>query len=359
MYDLDPEKRTPIFYVIAIFVLSFGSLWLGSYGLNLKFNWNNSNADQNILNNNATVIDSIASFKDIISETSNSIHQSVSKPTISSPSTTILIGGDVMLDRKIRLLGQEKGYDSLLSSVAPLFKSADISVVNLEGPITSYPSKTLLANGVLTKDMSFTFAPGSTKALSKAGITAVSLANNHGDNFGEKGVVETKQWLKQSNLEWFGSPWNASSTELIIQKNGMSIAFIGYHAFQPGITRILYDIKRLSSEGNFVIVMPHWGNEYATTSTEAMRDQAKEMIGAGAKAIIGSHPHVIMNNEVIAGVPVYYSIGNLLFDQYFSTDVTKGEIISLKLVYGPDGPSIDSVGAYNTRLDKIYGVVLE
>ena len=360
MYEVEPIRNsTPLFSVLGAFIFGFGSLWIGNYAVHVALGNGENNIVKNRPNNQAAVLDSTSSYNVETPDTRSFIQKSVTSTDIPSPSTTILIGGDVMLDRGMRLLGQMNGYDSLFTSITPLFKTADIVVVNLEGPVTAYPSKTLLSNGTFTKELSFTFAPGSTKALYNAGITAVSLANNHEDNFGVKGVTETKEWLKQSNLQWFGNPWNVSSSELVMDKNGMKIAFVGYHAFQTGLSRVLTDVKRLTSDGYFVIVMPHWGEEYTSHPSGAMRDQARSMIGAGAKAIIGGHPHVIMDNETIAGVPVYYSIGNLLFDQYFSPEVRKGQIVQLKLVNGPAGPSLDSVETYNTELDKERGVIVK
>ena len=251
----------------------------------------------------------------------------------------------MMFDRKIRYLGEKNGYETLLSSCDAELRDADITIANLEGPITSNPSKTLLPNGKFGDSLTFTFDPKVAKALKQNGITAVSLANNHSYNFGVAGLKETKKWLKDAGVGYFGSPWNATSTELIIKENGINIAFVGYHAFEPGLSRILSDIKRLSSAGNFVIVMPHWGEEYVSTSTAKLHDLAAQFVAAGAKAVIGSHPHVVMNHEMIGNVPVYYSLGNLLFDQYFSDKVKSGEIVSLDLVFGPDGATISSSSA--------------
>ena len=196
-----------------------------------------------------------------------------------------------MLDRRIRYIGTKKGYDYLFSSVTPLFRTADVVIANLEGPVTTNPSKTLLPSGVTTDNMSFTFAPSSVQALSNAGITAVSLANNHEDNFGAAGVAETKQWLAKSGVQWFGSPWNVGSSSLVVNSKGMKIAFVGYHSFQSGIENVLADIKRLSADGDFVIVMPHWGPEYVSEPTIKMRDDARRFVAAGAKAVIGSARH--------------------------------------------------------------------
>jgi poly-gamma-glutamate synthesis protein (capsule biosynthesis protein) len=250
----------------------------------------------------------------------------------SSSSLTIVIGGDAMFDRGVRRNAQKYGYDSLFSSsTSQLFKQADIVAVNLEGPITSSPSKTLLLNGSITKELSFTFNPKTADALANIGIDAVSLANNHTDNFGTAGLAETKKLLTKSNIQYFGDPRNASSTEIIITKNGITVALVGYHGFQPGFDRVLQSVKRLSDLGYFVIVMPHWGNEYSTSSSSFMRSQARSLVAAGASAIVGMHPHVVLEHSYMGNVPVFYSLGNLIFDQYFSPEVMTGNVVELKI----------------------------
>lgn len=365
--ESEPRNRWPVMSIFAAVFFGAGSIWAGAQGLQLTFGHASSRSLAQVskvdimpaTGNTANVLNSTRDFKKAVSDTTSFIQNAISKAVPLSSPTTIMIGGDIMLDRKIRSIGQKKGYDYLFTSLSSLFKTADIVIANLEGPVTTNSSKTLLSTGKLTQDLAFTFAPGSVKALSKAGITAVSLANNHEDNFGTAGVVETKEWLKKSDLQWFGSPWNTASTSLVLNVKGMKIAFVGYHAFQSGIDTVLADIKKLNAEGNFVIVMPHWGPEYTSKPTVKMRSLARSFIKAGAQAIIGSHPHVIMENETIAGIPVYYSVGNLLFDQYFSDAVLNGEIISLKLVNGPGGPNLDSIMVYGTKLDREKGVVLK
>jgi len=370
MFEDEPRNKIPFLAILGAVFFGAGSVWAGSQGLRVAF----SHLPVNSNTQKASIIDVMkiaSSTTPIVSDISSStidetldvasriLRSTISSIELPSASTTILIGGDLMLDRRIRWIGEKNGYDYLFTSLSPLFKSADIVITNLEGPITSNPSKTLLPSGATTKGLAFTFSPKTADAISKAGITAVSLANNHTYNFGAAGVAETTRWLKKSSVGSFGNPWNASSTELVIEKNGMKIAFVGYHAFEPGIARVISTVQKLSAQGDFVIVMPHWGEEYSSAPSDKMREQARTMIGAGAKAIIGSHPHVMMSNETIAGVPVYYSLGNLLFDQYFSPEVMKGEIISLKLVSGPSGPAIGEVRTYGVQLDKNKGVVLK
>lgn len=281
-------------------------------------------------------------------------------PVSASPKSdlTILISGDIMLDRNVRLAGNRYGYDSLFSSVSSLFAEADISVANLEGTITGNPSKTLLPDGRTTKSFVFTFATSTAPVLARSGISLVSLANNHTDAYGQAGLNETRKWLSQAGIGYFGDPWNSSSTEAVISKNGVSVAFVGYHAFQSGFDRVVSTVRRLSAEGNFVIVMPHWGEEYVTVAPSLLKGRARTLIAAGANAIIGSHPHVVMDHEWIGGVPVFYSLGNLLFDQYFSPEVMKGNIVELHIEKTRGGPKLDHVSIYETSLESRRGVIV-
>ncbi|HTK33112.1 MAG TPA: CapA family protein [Candidatus Paceibacterota bacterium] len=307
-------------------------------------------------------------FLTVTSDTARShANQESSAVTIPSTATstiTILISGDIMLDRYVRASGEKNGYDSLFDGVRGLFHSADIAVANLEGPITSYPSKTFLKNGSFTKSFTFTFAPSSTPALLGAGITLVSLANNHTDNFGRDGVMQTHSYLNDNGIDWFGDPANISGTEKIICKNTICIAFVGYHEFELGFENIVNDVSRLAHEGYPVIVMPHWGDEYASTSPERVKEMAHKLIAAGAFVIVGSHPHVIEDREWIDGVPVIYSLGNLLFDQYFSKEVLLGNVAELTISENGTYAHIDRVRLYTVsnalkKGPRLTGVPIE
>ncbi|MFA6405071.1 MAG: CapA family protein [Candidatus Paceibacterota bacterium] len=255
----------------------------------------------------------------------------------------VMIGGDVMLDRGIRLLGNKYGYDSLFANIAPLFKRADIVAINLEGPITSTSSQTLLPDGKTTDSFTFTFAREVATTLSNAGITIVSLANNHSDNFGMNGIEETRENLDNVGIKYFGNPWNSTSNEEIMCKKEICIAFVGYNSFRSGFDRIVSRVKTLIEQDNFVIVMPHWGEEYSPSPTDKMKLEAKELVDAGAKVIVGSHSHIIGENEWLGDVPVYYSLGNLLFDQYFSPETMKGMVVELFIANNDGEPSLDHI----------------
>ncbi len=321
-----------------------------------------------------TILIETSSQKAEVLETATTNPSIPEKNTNTSTSEiTVMIGGDVMFDRGIRLFAERNGYDSLFDeSIVSLFKKADIAVVNLEGPITSYPSKTLI-NGKSMETLTFTFSPKARTALRDAGISMVSLANNHTDNFAFLGFMETQDWLEDAGISWFGNPWNSTSTKMsrektsdtkspiatVVTKNGITVAFVGYHSFQLGIDRVIAEIKRVSAPNVFTIVMPHWGEEYSTVASERMRSQTQAFVAAGADAIIGAHPHVVMNQEWMGGVPVFYSIGNLLFDQYFSPEVMRGNIAELHITQDASGVKLDRISTHETRLVKGKGVTLE
>ena len=81
---------------------------------------------------------------------------------------------------------------------------------------------------------------------------------------------------------------------------------------------------------DFVIVMPHWGTEYKTTSTENQKYLAYRWIDAGADMVIGGHPHVIEESEIYKDKYIYYSLGNYIFDQWFEEDVKNGLAVNFK-----------------------------
>ncbi len=77
------------------------------------------------------------------------------------------------------------------------------------------------------------------------------------------------------------------------------------------------------------IVYVHWGTEYERIHSRFQEELAMRLIDAGADAIIGHHPHVIQDVALYKNVPIFYSLGNFIFDQYFSTDVQEGLMVEL------------------------------
>jgi poly-gamma-glutamate synthesis protein (capsule biosynthesis protein) len=97
------------------------------------------------------------------------------------------------------------------------------------------------------------------------------------------------------------------------------------------------DIRAARAAGaQVVIVYPHWGTEYKATPNAGQRTWAHRMIDAGADLIIGSHSHWAAAMEVYKGKPIWYSLGNFVFDQDWSEQTEEGLILELTF----NGPAL-------------------
>jgi poly-gamma-glutamate synthesis protein (capsule biosynthesis protein) len=239
-----------------------------------------------------------------------------------SPSATIIVGGDMQFDRYIRQVSDTVSPDYPFSCIDSVIRNADLAVANLEGPITDNPS-TSMGTVVGTSDnYTFTFPPRTAALLKRHNIGIVNIGNNHILNFGAAGLRSTRSYLDAAGVGWFGDSAIATTTV-----QGIPIAFINYNQFSPGPMPTF-------PPGYISIVYTHWGEEYQG-ATENEKALAHRFIDAGADIVIGSHPHVVQEHEVYKGKNIYYSLGNFIFDQYFSSAVTHG--LLLKVHVTPTG----------------------
>lgn len=230
----------------------------------------------------------------------------------------IFFVGDVMLDRYIRQVGKKKGYEHVFSCVAPTLSAYDVVVGNLEGPVTNEKSQSIQSSIGEPHNTRFTFSPESLAELRKY-FDVVSIGNNHIYDFGEEGIEETITHLSKENIVWVGDPRNEISQTIF--QEGLSISFVSYNQFFGSASTTITNIER--AEGDIIVVLAHWGDEYVDAN-ELQRRHAALFAQAGADIIIGSHPHVIQEYEKIGNTHIFYSLGNFIFDQYFSPEVQRG-----------------------------------
>ncbi len=260
---------------------------------------------------------------------------------------TITAVGDIMLDRYVRETVRKNGPSFPFGKIQSEL-NGDIVLGNLEGPFTDQAS-------VATNDhLIFTFDPALAPSLYDVGFTTLSLANNHALNFGQTGLTTTRQILTNAKLESFGDPGNKHGFGVTQEINGRRIAFIGYHGLVTGRDNILDDIREAKVNGLFVIVMSHWGVEYQLTPSAKQIADAHALVDAGADLIIGAHPHVVQPFEIYREKFIAYSLGNFLFDQYFSSDTLEGLLLRLTFdnnVVGIELIPLVTVNGQVTRLD--------
>lgn len=237
---------------------------------------------------------------------------------------SILFVGDIMLDRTIRKDGEVYGYDSLFSCLKDEFSKYDEVVGNLEGTVTNFTSVSRDAAYEAPESFRFTFDPEAVHTLVEIGLSIVSIANNHIRDFGEQGIEQTILNTNQMNLLTFGDPRSSVEKRYAIKDiKGTKIAFIPYNHFFGTKEQTIKDLEVTRNISDLQIVFAHWGDEYVKANIN-QKNTAHEFVDNGADLVIGAHPHVIQESEVYKEVPIYYSLGNFIFDQYWEEAVRNG-----------------------------------
>lgn len=248
---------------------------------------------------------------------------------------TLIFGGDLMFDRSIRQKIDQYGVNHILEDVSPVLQQADIVIANLEGPVTNFQSKSVNSAIGSSSNFIFTFDPMVTSLLKNNSITLVNLGNNHIQNFGLEGVKQTKEYLTKENIVFFGNTGTEVTPQKrvnIINHQKRKIAFVNYNQFTPsGWEAALSDMEYATTNSDLQIVYTHWGNEYVPLANAVIVEQAHTLVDAGADLIIGSHPHVVQQKEVYKDVTIYYSLGNFVFDQYFSQETKTGLLVKVEV----------------------------
>lgn len=235
---------------------------------------------------------------------------------------TLLFAGDVMLSRHVdEIIQRQRNQNFPWEKIAARTKAADLFFVNLEAPF----SKTgPYDNG----DMVFAVRPEYVTGLVQAGVDVVSLANNHYRDAGEAGVALTKRLLARQRIQYVlpGHP-------TVLNIRGAKIGLAG-SAYNLGLDAqtLRQDIAKLKKrEATFIVASMHAGTEYAKTPSKAQRDFAHAAVDAGANLVVGHHPHVTQTTERYRKGFIVYSLGNFIFDQFWSAETMRGAVLEVRL----------------------------
>jgi poly-gamma-glutamate synthesis protein (capsule biosynthesis protein) len=244
----------------------------------------------------------------------------------------ILFTGDMMFDRYIRQSSEKRGDDFVFAGTKDVLMQNDLVVGNLEGPVTNNSSVSVNSEFGSRNNYIFTFAEKIAQNLGNNNIKMVNLGNNHIYNFGEDGLSQTKQNLKNADIDFVGDP-SGEKRIAYFQKKGTSVAFVTYNQFESDAkNKTLADIAIAKKNGvNTIILYTHWGQEYLPNPSEGIKSLGHEFVDAGVDLIIGSHPHVTQPSEEYKGKMIYYSLGNFIFDQYFSSQTQQGLLVQIEI----------------------------
>lgn len=264
-------------------------------------------------------------FSKVIFKTNN-LPESSPAITIKNPVENVLVfGGDIMLSRTVNAqMEKYKNYSWPFAKIYPLFYDADLAIANLESPF-------LITNDYRVPTDSFYFKanPKSIQALTSAGFDVLSLANNHILNQGQAGLRDTAKILDEAGIAYTGL---VSKNLVIKESQGIKFAFLSY-TYSDGLklvadmlnaAQVESDIAASKKQADVVIVLMHAGTEYTGAPNKQQIDFAHEVIDAGADLVIGSHPHWPQTMENYQGKTIIYSLGNLVFDQMWSKETSRG-----------------------------------
>ncbi len=242
----------------------------------------------------------------------------------------ILLVGDIMLGRGVEDLIKQNSIYYPFQKISHFLRGIDIVFGNLEGPVVNNPPE------FPVNSLKFAFNPEAIKGASWCNFNLFSLANNHTLDMGKKGLEETKEWLKKYRINFVGDPLSGSSDNLDSSFSKDKITFLAFNQIFPFIVKeeeIIKTIETVKSlnPDNFLIVSIHWGEEYKLINSPAQQSLAHQIIEAGADLIIGHHPHVVQKIEKYQGKLIFYSLGNFIFDQYFSSATQQGLAVGLEI----------------------------
>ncbi|HPW68750.1 MAG: CapA family protein [Desulfomonilia bacterium] len=232
--------------------------------------------------------------------------------------------GDIALTHSYDALYGAKGPHYPFERIRELLAGHDILIGNLEAPLClggePYPFKVCLKTH-----------PGYAEGMKEAGITALSLANNHILDYREQAMYETMGCLEMQGIGWFGA--GASIEEAnrpaIIERGGISLGVLSrsevtidspFYASEQergiaplDLKELAHAVASLKGRVHAVAVCLHWGKEdWRYPSPDQVRT-AHEIIDMGADLIIGHHPHVLQGIERYRWGHIAYSLGNFLF----------------------------------------------
>ncbi|WP_151736132.1 CapA family protein ['Paenibacillus yunnanensis' Narsing Rao et al. 2020] len=244
------------------------------------------------------------------------------------PGTTVTLNfaGDVIFAGKAGELLQKQGFAYSYSALDGMFTRDDLTVVNLENPITNG------GVGAANKQFVFKGAPEALDALKAAGIDAVNLANNHTLDQGETGLLDTFKHLQERGIPYVGAGKNSTEafTAQYFERKGIRIALLGFTRVIPdsgwaagpdstGVAAV-YDSKAglkaiaaAKQKADLVVVVVHWGKERVEQYDETQQVLGRSFVDAGADLVIGGHPHVLQGIEPYKGKWIAYSTGNFIF----------------------------------------------
>ncbi len=239
----------------------------------------------------------------------------------------LAFGGDVHFEGVLRsLLAADPA--TVLAPIAPVLEPADIAMVNLETAITE-------RGAPQPKQYTFRAPPSAFTALAAGGVDVATMANNHGVDFGPVGLLDSLDAIRASRFPVVGIGADAAHAYAPFRRtvHGERIAIIGATqviddtliptwsasetrgglASAKDVDRLVAAVRKARADSDTVVVFLHWGQEGTTCPTSTQTQLARQLVGAGADVIVGSHAHRLLGAGRLGTAFVDYGLGNFAF----------------------------------------------
>lgn len=236
--------------------------------------------------------------------------------------TKLLITGDFCpVGRNVQKI--ENNDCSIFENFMPFLQESDFSITNLEAPLTFSESK-IKKTGPNIKGN-----PIAAKMLSSVGFNLVTMANNHILDYGKEGIEDTTKYCEQENLNCVGAGKNLEDARkpYITTINNLKIGFLNfaenefcaatensYGANPVNPISNYYDIKKTKTKVDILFVIVHGGREHYQLPTPQQRERYRFYVDSGADIVVGHHTHCYSGYEIYNEKPIFYSLGNFIFD---------------------------------------------
>lgn len=271
-------------------------------------------------------------------------------PAVSSrpPTVTVTAVGDLLFDSAPKRLIQRSGGKAPFSRVASHLVGADVTIGNLECPLSNRGSP------VPGKTFTFQGDPRAVSGLKWAGFDLLALGNNHARDYGAVALSDTFANLRAADIAYAGAGRDKERAwrPAVITRGGARIAFLSFSQISPSSfaatssrsgTAYTFDssavkraIRSASATADYVVVSFHWGVEKTFSPTAKQVRDGRAAIDAGADLVLSHHPHRIQGVEYYRGRLIAYSLGNFVF----SPGTAGGrDTMILHVTLGPNGVS--------------------
>ena len=233
---------------------------------------------------------------------------------------TLAFAGDVHFERQLA--------DGRIGGMRAQLAAADLAMVNMETAVTTRGTP-------VAKQFTFRGPPTALPGLLAAGIDVVTIANNHGMDYGTVGLSDTLAAARAAGLPLVGAGPDAAAAYAPYRTTikGQRIAVLGATQVldssvrqawtagpdKPGLASayqvetLLDAVRAARRDSDTVVVYVHWGVERDTCPPPQARTLAGQLVDAGADVVVGSHAHVLLGDGRLGGAYVDYGLGNFQF----------------------------------------------